>query len=348
MSKLKNLVNIFSKKEKLLIVLVFLAVLGTLSYIIFSPNHYDRPEPIRFEIYKGETLNQITENLYKAGIIPNRFNFKAVVYVMGGERKLRAARYTIPNDLSYFALFNLFAYGKANLLKEVLIYNGSTVFTIDNKLAREVEVDSNEFLSLIKDKNFLQELNIKAESIEGYLLPGPHFIYEFSDAREVLTNMHKALNDFLDDTLMAEIKKSKYNLHQILTLASIVEGETEKVEEMPTIAGVYLNRLRLGMRLQADPTIQYIHQNKWRRLFKTDLQVNSPYNTYMYAGLPPGPIGNPGKAAILAAIHPEKNNYLFFVADGTGGHKFARNYNEHLKYVREYRQWLKSQSTTTK
>lgn len=348
MSKFKDLTNIFSKRDKLLILFVFLAVLGTLSYIFFSPNHYDKPAPVRFEIYKGETLNQITNNLHKAGIIPNKFNFKALVYIMGGEKKLRAARYMVPNDLSYFDLFNLFAYGKANLLKEVKIYNGSTVFTINNKLASEVKVDSNAFLPLIKDKDFLNELNINAESIEGYLLPGSHYVYEYSEPREVLTKMHKAFREFVNDTLLAEISKSKYNLHEIITLASIVEGETNKVEEMPTIAGVYLNRLRIGMRLQADPTVQYIHQNKWRRLFKSDLKVNSPYNTYMYAGLPPGPIGNPGKNAILAAIYPEKHNYIFFVADGTGGHRFARNYSEHLKYVREYRKWLKSQSTTTK
>ncbi len=134
-----------------------------------------------------------------------------------------------------------------------------------------------------------------------------------------------------------------------MTLASIVQGETNKTDEMPTIAGVYFNRLRVGMKLQADPTIQYLINNKnstdgkWKRLLYDDLKIESPYNTYKYAGLPPNPINNPGKAAILSVFYPEENDYFYFVADGSGGHKFAKNFSQHIRLVKEYRQWLKSQ-----
>ena len=115
-------------------------------------------------------------------------------------------------------------------------------------------------------------------------------------------------------------------------------------DEMPRIAGVYHNRLRIGMKLQADPTIQYLLPGGWRKLLYKDLQIESPYNTYKYAGLPPGPINNPGKNAILAALYPEDNNYIYFVADGKGKHNFSKTYNQHLRYVREYRRFIRSQN----
>ena len=138
-------------------------------------------------------------------------------------------------------------------------------------------------------------------------------------------------------------EKLGYSVHDIITLASIVEGETKKEEEMPVIAEVYYNRLKHGMKLEADPTIQYLIEGKWRRLLYEDLKTDSPYNTYLYSGLPPGPINNPGKSAILAAFYPDDNNYLYFVADGNGGHKFSSTYSEHLKNVRDYRRWLRAQ-----
>ncbi|NNJ54222.1 MAG: endolytic transglycosylase MltG, partial [Ignavibacteriaceae bacterium] len=112
-------------------------------------------------------------------------------------------------------------------------------------------------------------------------------------------------------------------------------------DEMPTIAGVYHNRLRIGMKLQADPTIQYLLPDGWRRLTYNDLKIDSPYNTYKYFGLPPAPINSPGKRAILAALYPEKHDYLYFVADGKGGHWFSKNHREHINNVKKYRKWLK-------
>ena len=134
-----------------------------------------------------------------------------------------------------------------------------------------------------------------------------------------------------------------FTTHEILTLASIIEGETNIIEEMPRISGVYHNRLRRGMKLQADPTIQYLIPGEWRRVLFKDLEIDSPYNTYKYKGLPPGPINNPGKDAILAALYPEQNKYLYFVADGKGGHSFSKTFNEHSRKVIQYRKWVRSQ-----
>lgn len=134
-----------------------------------------------------------------------------------------------------------------------------------------------------------------------------------------------------------------YTVHEILTLASIIEGETNKYEEMPMIASVYQNRLKKGMPLEADPTIQYLQPNGWKRLFYKDLKIKSPYNTYLNPGLPPGPINNPGKEAILASLYPANTDFLYFVADGKGGHTFSNSYSQHIINVNHYRRWLREQ-----
>jgi len=154
---------------------------------------------------------------------------------------------------------------------------------------------------------------------------------------------YNAFNIFYVDSLKRRATELGYSTHEILTLASIIKGETNGVDEMKRISGVYHNRLKRGMKLQADPTVQYLLPDGWRRLLYEDLEIDSPYNTYKYAGLPPGPINNPGKNAILAALYPENNKYFYFVADGKGGHKFGKTHREHIRNVREYRRWIKSQ-----
>jgi UPF0755 protein len=142
---------------------------------------------------------------------------------------------------------------------------------------------------------------------------------------------------FFADSLQRRARQIKMTINEVLTMASIVEGETILDRERPIIAGLYYNRLRRRMKLEADPTIQYIISDGPRRLLYLDLRTESPYNTYQKYGLPPGPINNPGRKSILAALYPAKHNYLYFVADGTGGHRFARTFEEHLKNVRAYR-----------
>jgi UPF0755 protein len=142
---------------------------------------------------------------------------------------------------------------------------------------------------------------------------------------------------FYGDSLQTKTQAIGWSMHRVVTMASIVEGEAVLDEERPIVAGVYLNRLRLRMRLEADPTIQYVIPGGPRRLLYSDLRVESPYNTYRHYGLPPGPVNNPGRASILAVLNPVRHNYIFFVANGRGGHWFSSTYAEHLRNVRRYR-----------
>jgi len=339
-----RLKELLSRKEFIIVLIFFLGVLAFFYFTFFTSNYFEGESPRQFEIKKGETFNTVVERLYEEGIIPGKTNMKIAGFIYGAETKIRAARYHIPNGLSYLDLLELFISGDAEFMRTISLRDGLSIKWISYILKRDALIDSVDFVNLGFNKYFADSLGVGRVSLEGYLLTGTYEFYENSPAREVIMKMYSNFKEFMNDSLNARAEKIGLTIHQVLTLASIIKGETSLPEEMPVISGVYHNRLRIGMRLQADPTIQYLLNGGWRRLLHKDLQINSPYNTYKYIGLPPGPINNPGKTAILAALYPEDHKYLFFVADGKGGHKFSRTYSEHLKRVNEFRRYLKEQN----
>ncbi|MCX6149924.1 MAG: endolytic transglycosylase MltG [Ignavibacteriales bacterium] len=336
--------NILTKKQFIIIIAFFLIVFAVLAYTFFSPNYFEGKKSFRFEIKTGTTLNQVIDTLYNAGIIPGKRNMRIAAFLLGAEKSIKAGRYEIPNGINYVNLVEMFKEGLCEVPVYVHLYDGISLKVLARVLKEKVYVDSVLVIELSKDKKFIQTEEFNVSSLEGYLLPGDYYFYKETPVKEIIEKLKSNFDKFIStDSLQKQIKKLKYNLHQILTMASIIQGESKKVDEYITISGVYYNRLQKGMKLQADPTIQYSLNTGWRRLLKNDLKINNPYNTYVHFGLPPGPINNPGKAAILSALYPEKHSYLFFVADGKGGHKFTRNYTEHLKAVKEYRKWFGEQ-----
>ena len=323
--------SLLNKKEILIISLVFIVLIIVGYNIFFTSNHFDIPAPFTFEIKDGESYNSVTERLYEQSIIPSKFNFKVAGFIYGAQTKVKAARYKIPNDISYLDLLDLFVNGPADYLRAIKINDGQTLKWLGSKVRRDVKIDSSAFVNLAINKDFIKSLGLNVSTLEGYLFSKTYKMYENTSPEEALQLFYKGFTEFFVDSLRQRAKQIGLTVHQVLTLASIIKGETDLVEEMPTISGVYHNRLRIGMRLQADPTIQYLLPGGWRRLTYEDLKIESPYNTYKYSGLPPGPINNPGKNAILSALYPEKNNYLYFVASGNGGHRFAKSYSDHLK-----------------
>lgn len=340
-----KLLKIFTRWDVLAVLGVFILVLVVSYLTFFTPNYYSLDSPVRFDIRKGESFSSIADRLYSEGIIPSKTNFKIAGFIYGAEKKIRAARFYIPNGLSYLDLLDLFISGKCDFQRTLTIRPGQTINWLAHRLQKYIYIDSTEFVNLANNKNFADSLGLNQNSFEGYLFATDYEIYERSSPAEAIKLFYDAFNEFYNDTLKAMTDKLGFTIHEIITLASIIKGETNEEEEMPTISGVYHNRLRIGMKLQADPTIQYVIPGGWKRLTYKDLELDSPYNTYKYFGLPPGPINSPGKAAILAALYPEKNDYLYFVADGTGGHRFGKNLAEHNHNVKNYREWLKKQNT---
>lgn len=335
--------KLLTKKQFIIVLVFFIALVFTGYYILFTSNYFSHEAPYVFEIKESETFDSVAQRLADLNIIPSKINFRIAAFIYGAEKNIKAARYKIPNGLSYLQLLDLFIYGPADYLRSIRVNDGQTIKWLAGKVRRDLRIDSAAFAAAAQNELLIKSLGINQSSMEGYLFPGTYKIYERSSPEDVIKIFNTAFNDFWTDSLKERAQEIGFTIHQVVTLASIVKGETNLVDEMPRIAGVYHNRLRIGMRLQADPTIQYLLPGGWRRLLYEDLNIDSPYNTYRYSGLPPGPINNPGKNPILAVLYPEVHNYLYFVADGKGGHKFGKNYSEHLKYVREYREWIRSQ-----
>jgi UPF0755 protein len=204
-------------------------------------------------------------------------------------------------------------------------------------LNRAIGIDSARFVALARDESFTHSLGISSHSLEGYLFPETYSFYWQPEEEDVITRLVRQFQGFYGDSLEARASSFGWTTNQVMTLASIVEGEAVLGEERPIISGVYHNRLRKGMKLEADPTVRYLIEDAPRRILHSDLQMDNPYNTYRVKGLPPGPVNSPGKAAIAAALFPAQHNYLFFVSNGRGGHWFTSTYAEHMRYVRKYR-----------
>ncbi|MFA5805537.1 MAG: endolytic transglycosylase MltG [Melioribacteraceae bacterium] len=337
--------RILLRTQFYIVALFFVFVFAILLFTFYSPNYYEHESPYRVDIKRGESLTNVIDTLYEHKIIPSKFKMKIISFVYGAEKNVKAGRYDIPNGLSYVKLVELLVNGSPTEQVSVTLPEGIWQSEIAQILKEKLNIDSSRVIGLSTSRSFINSLDLNTKSLEGYLLPETYYFYPNSTAEEILRKlklqMDKVFNPEIEKR-MAELKMTK---HQILTLASIIDGESNLVSEFKTISGVYHNRLKIGMALQADPTVQYLIRDKHKnKILKKDLSIDSKFNTYKYTGFPPAPISNPGKDAIMAALYPEKHNYLFFVANGSGGHSFTHSSYEHEQNVMKYRQWRKTQN----
>ncbi len=331
------------KSDYIIIASFFFIVLALLLYTFYSPNYYEEASPYKFKVAKGESISQVLDSLYSKGIIDNRLNMKIAYYLMGQGKTIKAGNYYIPNGLNYFELVDLFTNQPHRRELLISIPEGMWQNKLAGFLKNKMEIDSAAIMRLSSDPEFISKLNIGAENLEGFLLPEGYYFWGDATPEEIMTRMKTEQDKIFNDSVKAQMSRLKLSREQILTLASIIDGESNDIKEFKRISGVYHNRLRIRMPLQADPTIQYLVREKRNGgLQRVDFDIKSPFNTYKNYGLPPSPINNPGKDAILAAVFPEKHNFLYFVADGTGSHVFAKSFSDHERNVAKYRKWLRS------
>ena len=288
-------------------------------------------------IPRGSTLNEMADTLLAHDIISNRIAFLIAARMTGSSGRLQSGWYRFPEGLTIHEVVRALSNGAYRILKKITIPEGATVKMIASILARECSVDSARTMRLARDAHFLSEHAIASTSLEGYLFPDTYDAPESNDPAVFLRVMIRASKNEFTSRMKTRMKEIGKTEHVIRTIASLVEGEAKHDDERARIAGVYYNRLKRNMLLQADPTIQYILRDGPRRLFYKDLEIDSPYNTYKYRGLPPTPINNPGRKSIEAALYPEQHTFLYFVADGTGGHRFSSTPEEHQLAVTQYR-----------
>jgi len=281
-------------------------------------------------IEPGMSVNQVTALLVEHKLISHPRAFRLAVKLGGLEKRILPGNYLVPHGLTNAQLLGLLRIPMIRT-KDVTIPEGLTAREIGGILQREIRCDSAEFVAACDDSTLAYQFGLPTGRLEGYLFPDTYNFYLNAPPRAVAERMVDRFFEKVGDSLQIRIRVAGMNLQEAVTLASIIEGEVQIGSEAPLVSAVYHNRLRKRMALMADPTIQYIIPDGPRRLHRSDLAIDSPYNTYKYPGLPPGPINNPGLRSIRAAIEPAKVDYLYFVAQGDGSHAFNREYSGHLE-----------------
>ena len=298
-------------------------------YIVYWPLE-SKGDKAAFKVKWGTSFQTATDSLYSQGFIRSKKEFKIAAELLKKTKKLKAGIFELTKGSSNSKILKDLIEGKQIFLS-VTIPEGITSTKIASILQRKLELDSTRIISLVKDSTFISSMGVDAKSLEGYLYPETYnFTYGLTE-KQIVGSFVRQFKSLYTDSLKLKSEKLGFTTNDVLALASIIEGEAMIDSEMVFISSVYHNRLKKGMRLQADPTIQYIIPDGPRRLLTRDLEIDSPYNTYKYTGLPPGPISNPGILAIKAAVNPADTDFIFFVADGKGGHIFAKTLKQHLR-----------------
>lgn len=294
----------------------------------------------RVTIPKGATFAAATDSLAAHGLIRWRPWFTLVGRVGKFERAIQPGIYEfVPGTPALGILRDL---RDGNFLSvKVTIPEGFTLLDIAARLADSLGVAPDSVLAAARDPALRKAYDVEAPSLEGYLAPDTYILPAHWSAREAVAEMAAVSRNGWTDALEAQARSQGLTRHQVVTLASIVEGEAAVEEERATIAAVYRNRLRIRMPLQADPTVQYAIQlatgSRKTRLYNRDYRFPSPYNTYLIPGLPPGPVGAPSRASLEAVLAPADVPYLYFVGAGDGRHVFSRTYAEHRRAIARIR-----------
>ena len=304
---------------------------------------------VSITVEQGESARSIGRKLADQGVIRSSRLFEVLVALTGVQDKLEAGDYEFDQVTPAIEAVHRIAEGKT-ASRDVVIPEGRRAEEVGEILQQAGVVSKQDFLdALVKSRYsepFLAESS--STSLEGFLFPAKYSFFRGAKPADVVDRMLQAFQDQVASQL--QLEGQALTLDQVVTLASIVEREAQDPSERPLIASVFLNRMRLGIALEADPTVQYaltqfslsVDAYGWwkKELTVDDLKVDSPYNTYVRPGLPPGPIANPGFDSILAVVRPARTNYLFFVAknDGTGQHAFAETLEEHLANIQKYQQ----------
>lgn len=295
----------------------------------------------RIVVPAGASTQAIASRLAEAGVIPRPWTFALLVRLRGDGARMKAGRYNFEGPYSLLDVEQKLVQGEVER-REITFTEGRNMFEM-SETAAKAGLSAEAFLAAARDPSIVSDLDSSATSLEGYLFPETYEIKEgASEALLVAEMVGQARNVFQTLGLTAagrDIRGTPLTLRQIVTLASIVELETADPQERPHIAGVFLNRLRKGMKLQTDPTVIYALKLEGQyhgNIRKVDLASESPYNTYRISGLPPGPIGSPGQSALRAVLEPEPTEDLYFVSRNDGTHVFSKNLRDHERAVDEF------------
>jgi UPF0755 protein len=290
----------------------------------------------RVVVPRGASMRVAAESLARAGVVQNAAAFRIYASLRGRDRSIRAGTYLFRRSASWGDVLADLQGGKA-LESSITIPEGWALSQIVPQLARVLHAPVDSVQAAVRDTALLHALNVPTATLEGYLFPDTYIFPEGTTPRQAVRVMVARFQKVWQPEWNQQLQKQAMSRNDMMSLAAIVEKEARRPEERPVIAAVYLNRLKSGMRLQADPTVQYALGQHVARVLYKHLAIDSPYNTYRYAGLPPGPIASPGRPAMIAALYPANVPYRFFVAYPDGHHEFTTSFAQHSAAVKTAR-----------
>ena len=330
------------KRVLLALLILIVVALGAVAFRIISGSEqaykgYEGTEQF-VEVPAGASPNAIGRRLAAAGVVRDLATFRYVLARSGQARRLKAGEYRFDRPMKPGEVVDMIARG-AVYLRPVTFREGLTIKQMGALYEQAGFGPAADFIQAASNPALIAELDPEARDLEGYLFPDTYTLPRRSTAAELVGQMVANFRSVATADLLARAKARGLSVRELVTLASIVEKETGKPEERPIVAAVYSNRLRIGMGLQCDPTVIYALERAGRytgNLTRDDLRFDSPYNTYRYAGLPPGPIAAPGRASLEATVAPADVPYIYFVSRNDGSHAFAATLDEHNRNVFEY------------
>lgn len=342
----------YFKKILLAIALIGLVIVAFLSYKIynamFKPNTAFNNDMAYIYIPTSSTYDVVREQLEP--LVDNIDNFDALASQKKYTTNIKAGKYAIKKGMTNNDIINTLRIN--NLPVKVSFNNQETIEKLAGRISTQIEADSLQLLEAMKDVTFLNENDFSIKTALGMYIPNSYEFFWNTSAEQFRERMLTEYKRFWNETRLSKAKSIGLTPEKVITLASIVHKETAKVDERPRVAGVYMNRYKIGMLLQADPTVIFAVKQATgnfdqviKRVLYKDLEVDSPYNTYKYVGLPPGPIAMPDISAIDAVLNYESHDYFYFVADvkNFGYHKFAKTLSQHNINRQEYVRWINQQ-----
>lgn len=335
-------------RKKLLIGIAFVVGVGIIvasvgAWLIFGPNTQVYGGTRSVKIPPGSSFEAVIDSLDSAGILQWDASFQWFGRLTGWADQVKAGHYVFGAGLSNYRMMNKLRRGLQEPVR-LTIPPGTRPEVIAAVAGRDMYFTPAAFDSALADTALARELGTDTTALFGFLLPETYHFYWLTSPENVIRKVVEYFDTFYDRELKEGAERAGLSPEELVTLASIIEWETGLNEEKPMVSGVYHNRLRIGMKLDADPTIQYVvlqQEGKKRRLLYQDYRIPHPYNTYLRAGLPPGPITNPSPSSLRAAANPADHNYLYFVATGDGSHQFSRTLAEHNRAARRYHELMR-------
>ncbi len=335
-----NLLSQLLLKKYIIFIIKFMIIAGfaiQLTFVLINlPVNFIDKNLYYYNVNYGATTDKVANDLYKLKLIRSKTAFKILAHFKYLNSKIKKGTYGLSPNMTLNEIISLLSEGKF-VEQKVTIPEGFTVEQIAELLSKkQIIINKNKFLELAKTYvpyDYIKKSAKVKYQCEGFLFPDTYYFLEKSDPKIILTTLTYQFNKKFVPEMKAKAQKQNMSIYDIIVLASIIEREAKLKDERAKIAGVFINRINKKMLLQSCATVEYILQKHKNALSIKDIEIDSPYNTYINYGLPPGPISNPGLESIKSVLYPEKTDFLYYVINGKCGHYFAKTYAEHEKNI---------------